>query len=92
MTEESTRRFLARLWALQAEAEMTNAELSRRLGCNPSYINHLKKGRPGRGKRVGLKFALAATHEFPELASLLLADFPVGNDTVLPGNEGEVPQ
>jgi transcriptional regulator with XRE-family HTH domain len=87
MTEEMTRRFLTRLWELQADAGLTNAELARRLGCSASYIHHIKTGRPGRGKSLGLNLVLAAVSLFPELNSFLVADLRTGNDNVPPRNE-----
>lgn len=85
MSEEVTRAFLARLWELQAEAGMSNAELSRRLGCHPSYIRHLKiRDR----RRIGLDIALNAASLFPELRRFFLpTELPVSNTAVPESNE-----
>lgn len=83
MTTETTREFLQRLWALQAEAGVTNAQLARILGCGASYVRHLKAGRR---KVIGLRIALAAARRFPELGVFLLAEFPVENDNAPLGN------
>lgn len=89
MSTETTRQFLARLWELQADAGLRNADLARALGCSPSYLRHMKAGR--KGDRIGLAIALAAVRRFPELNRfLMLADFPTGNDNVLPRNEEQL--
>jgi len=88
MTEETTRDFLARLWQLKLDAKMSNVELARHLGCSPSYISHLRRGRPGKGSQVGLEFALNAARLFPELRSFLLpSELLVSNNVVPDGNE-----
>ncbi len=75
MSKEVTLAFLKRLWELQAEAGMSNAEVARILGCSPSYIRHMKAGRN-------------AAQRFPELRSFFLpSELPVGNTDVLAGNE-----
>lgn len=79
MSEAETKEFLTRLWEIQAERGLKNSQLAAILGCSPSYIRHLKRGRPGRGKRLGLNIALAAAREFPDLSFLLVAEFPVSN-------------
>lgn len=89
MSEEQTRDFLARLWELQRAARMTDKELAGLLGCSVSYLSHLRKGRPGRGKRVGLTFVLAAIARFPELSLFLVAELPGENYDVSPRKEGE---
>lgn len=71
MTEQQTQAFLTRLWEIQMERGLKNSQLATMLGCSSSYIRHLKRGRPGRGKRLGLNIALAAVREFPELSFLL---------------------
>ncbi len=86
MSKEVTLAFLKRLWELQAEAGMSNAEVARILGCSPSYIRHMKAGR--KGKQIGLSIALNAAQRFPELRSFFLpSELPVGNTDVLAGNE-----
>jgi plasmid maintenance system antidote protein VapI len=85
MSEEVTRAFLVRLWELQAEAGISNADLARRLGCHPSYIRHLKIGDR---KRIGLDIALNAAKIFPELRHFFLSsELPVSNTDVPQGNE-----
>lgn len=74
MTEETTRQFLARLWQLQAERSVKDAELARRLGISPSYVRRLKTRTNVR--RLGFHIALAAVREFPELALFLTTDLP----------------
>lgn len=87
MTEEITARFLDRLWQLQEQAGLTNAALARLLGCDASYIRHLKAGRR---RRLGLNIALAATRRFPELLVFLLTEeLPVSNTDVPRGNAEE---
>jgi hypothetical protein len=89
MSEEVTRKFLARLWALQAEAGLSNAELAERIGCDASYISHLRAWR--RRRRLGLDIALGAASVFPELRAFFLpSDFPVSNTDVPTGNESPV--
>lgn len=87
MGSETTRQFLARLWELQAEADLKNVELAAILGCSPSHVSHMKAGR--KGKQIGLAIALAAVRRFPELEVFLLAELPARNDNVPPGNEAE---
>lgn len=77
MSEEVTRQFLARLWVLQAERNLTDAQLAALLGCSKSYISHLRTWR--RPRRLGLDIALAAARTFPELRSFLLSELPVSN-------------
>lgn len=86
MTEDTTGKFLGRLWQLQAEAGLRDADLARILGCDPSYVRHLKAGRR---KRLGLPIALRATVRWPELRSILVAEFPLGTDNVRPSNDAE---
>lgn len=89
MSEETTKQFLARLWSLQDADGLSNAELSRRIGCDASYIGHLRAGR--KGKRVGLDFALGAARLYPELRGFFLpSELPVGNTVMLEGNETTV--
>lgn len=86
MSSETTRQFLDRLWELQAEAGLKNSQLARVIGCSPSYLRHMKAGR--KGGKIGLAIALAAVRRFPDLNRfLLLAEFPAGNDNVLPRND-----
>ncbi len=92
MSEETTQQFLQRLWELQAEAGLSNAALARVLGVSPSYIHHLRRGRPGRGRRIGLNVALAAASAFPELRIFLSTELPVGNTDVPTVNDQEHPQ
>lgn len=87
MSEETTRDFLAALWECQERAGMTNAALSRALDVTPAYVHHLKNGRPGQGKRLGLAVALAACRTFPELTRFLSLDLPVSNNIGPVGNE-----
>jgi hypothetical protein len=86
MSEENTARFLVRLWELQAEAGLNNSQLARAIGCDPSYVRHLKAGRK---KVIGLRIALGAVNRFPELSLFLLADFPRGQHNVPRSTEGE---
>jgi DNA-binding transcriptional regulator LsrR (DeoR family) len=74
MTEQTTREFLARLWQLQAEHGIGNAELARRLGISPSYVRRLQTR--ANIRRLGYAIALAAAREFPELALFLRVDLP----------------
>ncbi len=74
MSEETTRKFLERLWMLQEQAGLTNTQLARLIGASPSYVAHLKAGH--RGKRLGLRYALMAVEQFPELRVFLTADLP----------------
>lgn len=74
MTEETTRAFLRRLWELQAERGLRNADLARALGISASYVSRLKS-RP-RVMRLGYAIALAAVREFPELGIFLRSDLP----------------
>lgn len=86
MSEETTKEFLARLWELQAEAGISNADLARRLGIHPSYVRHMKAGR--RGKQIGLDLAVRAATLFPELRRFFLpSELPVSNTVVPTGNE-----
>lgn len=87
MPEDITRAFLVRLWELQAEAGLTNAELARRLRCHRTYIRHLKTGAR---KRIGLDLALNAASLFPDLRRFFLSpELPTGNNPVPQSNEDE---
>lgn len=74
MTEETTREFLRRLWAIQDERRLTNSQLARLLGITPSYVRRLKTRTTVRS--IGYRIALAAAREFPELAVFLTSDLP----------------
>ena len=84
MTEETTRKFLDRLWAIQAERGITNSALARLLGISPSYVCRLKT-RP-RVIRLGYEIALRAVAAFPGLAVFLSADLP----TIKPDQTGSI--
>lgn len=88
MDRETTRQFLTCLWGLQAEAGLTNAALSRAIGCDDSYIRHLKTDRAGRP--IGLAFVMAAVRRFPSLRCFLLpTELPVSNTVVPDSNDAE---
>lgn len=89
MDEKTTRDFLRRLWVLQGKAALTNAALATRLGCDASYITHLRSGRRAK-RQLGLRFVLNAAREFTELRSFLLpAELLVSNNAV-PAVNGDV--
>jgi transcriptional regulator with XRE-family HTH domain len=85
MSEEVTRRFLARLWELQAEHGLKDAQLAAILGCTPSYLSHLRAWK--RPRRLGLDFALAAARTFTDLRDVLLSELPVSNTALPPVDE-----
>lgn len=60
--------FLRRLWQLQTERGLTDAELARRLGVNQSTVCRLKQGERD---APSLRVTLAMVREFPELAPFL---------------------
>lgn len=82
MSEETTRAFLARLWEIQEQRGIRNAELARMLGISPSYVRRLKT-RGDRVRRLGFSIALAAVREFPELAFFLTADLPTSQEETI---------
>lgn len=88
MDGETTKAFLMRLWELQSEAGISNADLARRLGCDPSYIRHMKAGR--KGGRIGLDIAMKASALFPELRRFFLpSELPVSNTEIPPREQDE---
>jgi hypothetical protein len=86
MTEETTRRFLTRLWELQTERGIGNSDLARMLGISPSYVRHLKTR--ARVVRLGYNIALKAVQAFPELAPFLSADLPTSKEDETICNSG----
>lgn len=70
-TEARMQTFLARLWELQADAGLTDADLARQMGVDQALISRAKRDHP---KTVGSKFLLRAGTVFPELGFLLFPD------------------
>ena len=60
--------FLQKLWQLQRDRGLNDAELARRIGVNQSTISRMKHKER---KTPGLRVALAMIREFPELAPFL---------------------
>ena len=66
--------FLSRLWTLQADAGLSDAELARKMGVDQALVSRAKH--PGT-KSVGSKFLLGAGSVFPELGFLLFPDLSI---------------
>ncbi len=65
---------LTRLWELQAEAGLSDADLARRMNVDQALISRTKRRR---AKTFGMKFFLGAVEVFPELGFLLSSDLSI---------------
>lgn len=73
-TEARMQAFLTRLWELQAEAGLTDAELARKMGVDPALICRAKRDTT---RTVGSKFLLGAGSVFTELGFVLFPDLSI---------------
>lgn len=87
MSDTPEQAFLDRLWKLQDDAKLTDAQLAHEMGVNQSHIWRAKKD-PSR--TFGIKFARGAVRWRPELAFFLHPEMRIGHhDMPISSKDGE---